>query len=94
LDSSTSTVASDYNCYDNVCAVRKWSNMMKGVEPGPNDFMADPYMVEDELPPSGILDFRLMPISPCIDAGDPDPKYDDMDETRNDIGAYGGPCDE
>ncbi len=29
--------------------------------------------------------------SPAIDAGDPDPEYNDVDGTRNDIGAYGGP---
>ena len=66
---------------------------MKGVEPGEHDFMADPYMDESELP-SGILDFRLSPVSPCIDAGDPAAGYNDRDGTRNDIGAYGGPCDE
>ncbi|MCK4653309.1 MAG: right-handed parallel beta-helix repeat-containing protein [Candidatus Cloacimonetes bacterium] len=30
--------------------------------------------------------------SPCIDAGDPDPIYNDPDGTRNDMGAYGGPA--
>ncbi|HQH71322.1 MAG TPA: right-handed parallel beta-helix repeat-containing protein, partial [bacterium] len=34
--------------------------------------------------------FYLLPISPCIDAGDPDPSYNDNDGTRNDMGAYGG----
>jgi len=29
--------------------------------------------------------------SPCIDTGDPDPALDDLDGTRSDIGAYGGP---
>ncbi len=29
--------------------------------------------------------------SPCIDAGNPDPIYNDPDGTRNDMGAYGGP---
>lgn len=66
---------------------------MKGVEPGEHDFMADPYLDENELP-SGILDFRLRPVSPCIDTGDPNQKYNDRDGTRNDIGAYGGPCSE
>ncbi len=33
----------------------------------------------------------LLPGSPAIDAGDPDPAYDDPDGTRNDIGALGGP---
>ncbi len=35
-------------------------------------------------------DFRLRPDSPCIDAGDPDPSYYDLDGSRNDMGAYGG----
>jgi PKD repeat protein len=29
--------------------------------------------------------------SPCINAGDPDPIYNDPDGSRNDMGAYGGP---
>lgn len=36
-------------------------------------------------------DLRLRAGSPCIDAGDPDPRYNDPDGTRNDMGAYGGP---
>ena len=28
--------------------------------------------------------------SPCIDAGDPDPSYNDWDGSRNDMGCYGG----
>jgi len=33
-------------------------------------------------------DFHLQPNSPCIDAGDPDPQYNDPDGTRNDMGAF------
>ena len=36
-------------------------------------------------------DYRLMPGSPAIDAGNPDPAYNDADGTRNDMGAFGGP---
>jgi len=32
-------------------------------------------------------DYQLLPASPCIDAGDPDPQYNDSDGTRNDMGA-------
>ena len=35
--------------------------------------------------------YMLMPGSPCINAGNPDPIYNDTDGTRNDMGAYGGP---
>ena len=40
------------------------------------------------------IDFKLSPTSPCIDAGHPDGQYLDTDGSRNDIGAYGGPCGE
>jgi hypothetical protein len=57
-----------------------------GVEPGTHDKVIDP-LFED--PANG--DFRLMPASQLIDAGDPDPAFTDADGSRNDIGAFGGP---
>jgi hypothetical protein len=36
-------------------------------------------------------DFRLMPDSPCIDVGNPEPIFKEPDGSKNDIGAYGGP---
>jgi predicted outer membrane repeat protein len=42
----------------------------------------DPFFTED---------FHLQINSPCIDAGNPDPEYNDPDGSRNDMGAYGGP---
>ena len=33
----------------------------------------------------------LLPGSPCINAGPPDPIYNDRDGTRNDMGYTGGP---
>jgi parallel beta-helix repeat protein len=39
----------------------------------------------------GTGEYRFWPNSPCKDAGDPDPAYNDIDGTRNDMGVYGGP---
>ena len=36
-------------------------------------------------------DYQLMIGSPCINSGNPEKQYDDLDETRNDMGAFGGP---
>ena len=36
-------------------------------------------------------DFHLSENSPCKNAGNPEPIYNDFDGTRNDQGAYGGP---
>lgn len=36
-------------------------------------------------------DFRLYYLSPCKDAGNPDSVFNDIDGSRNDQGAYGGP---
>jgi hypothetical protein len=44
---------------------------------------ADPLFVANEAP-------KLQPESPCINAGTSDPRYNDRDSTRNDIGPSGG----
>ena len=36
-------------------------------------------------------DFHLSENSPCKNTGNPEPEYNDLDGTRNDQGAYGGP---
>jgi hypothetical protein len=36
-------------------------------------------------------DLHLKTNSPCIDAGNPDPAFNDVDGSQNDQGAYGGP---
>ncbi|MFQ6616258.1 MAG: right-handed parallel beta-helix repeat-containing protein [Fidelibacterota bacterium] len=36
-------------------------------------------------------DFHLSPDSPCVDAGHPGDDYRDVDGSRNDMGAHGGP---
>lgn len=50
------------------------------------NILGDPLFVDPE---NG--DFRLQTGSPCIDAGNPDPIYNDPDGSRNDMGAFGGP---
>ena len=56
--------------------------------PGIGDISVDPLLV----PPASNFarGYYLGEASPCIDAGDPNPIYDDIDGTRNDMGAYGG----
>lgn len=51
-----------------------------GLSPGKSDISEDPKFV-------GEGDYHLQSGSPCIDAGDPDKKYNDPDGTRNDLGA-------
>lgn len=51
--------------------------------PGPNDTSADPRFVN----PAG-HDYHLRYDSPCIDAGNPDPEYDDPNGSRCDLGAF------
>jgi hypothetical protein len=55
--------------------------------PDSSNIFLDP-MVQDTI------DFHLSLGSPCIDAGDPDPFFNDIDSTRNDIGCWGGPWGE
>lgn len=49
---------------------------------------------QNNIPLSGVFDsqYRPIPGSPAIDAGDPAVEYNDLDGSRNDIGAFGGPC--
>jgi len=65
-----------------------WNNYVNynGTNVGANDLSADP-MFADVM--RG--DYSLLSSSPCINAGNPDPAYNDRDGSRNDIGAYGGP---
>lgn len=63
-----------------------WNNAggnYQGLEPGEFDIHEDPLFVDPERG-----DFRLTEESPCIDAGDPDPQYNDPDGSRNDIGSF------
>ena len=51
------------------------------------------YLDPDSLTPQFIStsDFHLQQNSPCINAGNPSPEFNDSNGTRNDQGAYGGP---
>jgi len=63
-----------------------WDNEVSdyyGVSPGPGSISADPKLAD-----TAAGDFSLLVGSPCIDAGDPDPIYNDADGTRNDMGAF------
>ncbi|MBC8457513.1 MAG: hypothetical protein H8D67_05895 [Deltaproteobacteria bacterium] len=54
--------------------------------PGEGFIQANPLFVDEAN-----HDYHLQPGSPCINAGNPDPQYDDPDGSPNDMGAYGGP---
>ena len=63
---------------------------------GEGNIDADPLFVEategDGAGYDGLAaDWSLLAGSLCIDAGDPDAIYNDIDDSRNDMGAYGGP---
>lgn len=51
-----------------------------GISAGAHDISRDPKFVSES-------DYHLQPGSPCIDAGDPDSKYNDPDGSRSDMGA-------
>lgn len=67
-------------------AVRYTNSSPTWVTIDSTNIFGDPLFVE-----STNGDFRLLPGSPCIDAGNPDPAYTDPDGSPNDMGAFGGP---
>jgi parallel beta-helix repeat protein len=60
-------------------------NYFEFFQPGQNDISKDPLFANamDNI-------YHLRPESPCINAGDPDPKFNDIDGSRNDMGAFAG----
>lgn len=74
---NTPTVYAGYN--------HVWNNSPDyfGTSAEPTDITGDPLFVD---PSNG--DYNLQPGSPSIDSGDPDPQYDDLDGSRNDMGAF------
>jgi hypothetical protein len=79
----TVQVAAEYNLFYN-----NGEDFPDGYVPGEGNIFEDPLFVDAEAG-----DFRLQAESPCINAGNPDPAYNDHDGSRNDIGAfpYDGP---
>ncbi|RLI03655.1 hypothetical protein DRO38_02470, partial [Candidatus Bathyarchaeota archaeon] len=57
-----------------------------GFQPGEGNINVDPLFRNVDRG-----DFRLTDDSPCKDAGPPNSLYNDLDGSRNDMGAYGGP---
>jgi hypothetical protein len=78
-----SNTNSDYNLY--------WQNNTHTTGGfAVNDIIADPMFVNDTTPTfGGTYDYHLQAYSPAIDRGDPN--ILDVDGSRSDIGAYGGP---
>ncbi|HEX2974554.1 MAG TPA: right-handed parallel beta-helix repeat-containing protein, partial [Bacteroidales bacterium] len=54
--------------------------------PGTGNLVKDPLFINPDT-----QNFGLMAGSPCIDTGDPASAFNDIDGSRNDMGAYGGP---
>jgi len=75
-----SNLQNSYNC---VFGGTGWDNCAMGI----GSITADPLLLD----PSN-NDFRLNydDNSPCIDAGNPTPLYNDLDGSRNDMGTFGG----
>ncbi len=74
-----SFVDNDFNNFFN-----NGANASSGITLGNNSLTVDPQYVD---PPA--LDYRLENTSPLIDVGHPDPRYNDLDGSRSDIGAFG-----
>ena len=82
-----SSVILNYNLF--------WENLLNynSVTPGDSDIVANPMFVKDTIPDSNFnFDYHLQAFSPAIDAGNP--AILDLDGSRSDIGAYGGPFGE
>jgi hypothetical protein len=76
------------NSLDTTSFIIDYSRMSPVSISGDSIITADPQFVslETEMP-----DFHLQPDSPCINAGHPDTQYNNVDGTRNSMGAFGGP---
>jgi hypothetical protein len=84
ITNSDSTVSVDYSC------VQGWTGSFGGT----GNIGDDPLFVDadgaDDVVGTEDDDVHLMEESPCIDTGHPAIEYQDVDGSRNDMGAYGG----
>ncbi|MBI5095461.1 MAG: VCBS repeat-containing protein [Candidatus Hydrogenedentes bacterium] len=69
-----------YNDFDNN------ATDLSGPPSDPTNLSVDPLFVD-----ASVDNFHLRDISPCRNAGDPSSAYNDLNGTRNDLGADGGP---
>jgi hypothetical protein len=69
--------------YD-ICLMGRYECESTGSEYG--NLTSDPKLNDPEAG-----DYTLSGFSPCVDAGNPLAGYDDVDGSRNDMGAFGGP---
>jgi len=75
-----------YNISYNNIFNNYWGAYNGPIAPDTGNIYTDPLLYD-----LNINDFRLYMESPCIDAGDPSPLFNDINNTRNDIGMFGGP---
>jgi hypothetical protein len=77
-----------HGSYSNLSYNDVWNNnpnYQGGASAGAGSFSVDPFFVD-----AAGHDYHLLPGSPCVNAGSPDPKYNDPDGSRNDMGAIPG----
>jgi Tol biopolymer transport system component len=78
-------------CIQTVYYNNVWGNWRNYLPPCPDQTGSNGNIADDPgflNPIAG--DFRLRFDSPAKNAGDPNPEYNDLDGSRNDMGAYGG----
>jgi hypothetical protein len=74
--------------WDELTFNNSWNNGVDfdgGASAGATNISVDPVYAD-----TAARDYTLGATSPCIDAGDPNPLYNDEDTTRNDMGYTGG----
>jgi hypothetical protein len=88
IHTSSLTPAVDYTCVQG----------LTGALGGTGNIGDDPWFVDadgsDDIVGTEDDDVHLLEGSPCIDTGHPALEYQDIDGSRNDMGAYGGPFGE